>query len=83
MAERLSATIVLTGDVMHAAFPGWIARHAQKLGLTGVTSNATAQGLEVQANGVEEMIQALALGASLGPDTVLVEIGRASCRGRV
>lgn len=73
MSERLSAKIYLTGDVHSAEFPPWITRHAQKLGLIDVRTQAVPSGLEVMAEGAEEMLHALALGASLGPESVLVE----------
>lgn len=73
MSERISAQILLTGDVGHRDFPKWIARHARKLGLVDVATRRVASGLLVTAQGAEEMLQALALGASLGPESVLVE----------
>ncbi|MBM2320038.1 MULTISPECIES: acylphosphatase [Marivita] len=73
MSEKMSARIYLTGDVHSADFPQWIARHAHKLGLDHVTTQRVPSGLEVTAQGAEEMLQALALGASLGPESVLVE----------
>ena len=73
MSGKTSATIHLTGDVQSADFPVWIARHAGKLGLVGVSTRRLPSGLEVTAEGAEEMLHALALGASLGPETVLVE----------
>ncbi len=76
MTERMSACISLTGHVQSADFPVWIARHAHKLGLDHVTTQQVASGLEVTAEGAEEMLQALALGVSLGPESVLVETMR-------
>jgi acylphosphatase len=73
MSEKMSARIHLTGHVQSADFPNWIARHAHKLGLDHVTTQHVPDGLEVRAQGPEEMLQALALGVSLGPESVLVE----------
>ncbi|WP_439521162.1 hypothetical protein [Marivita sp.] len=73
MPNSISARIQLTGDVQSDDFPNWIARHAHKLGLADVTTRQVPSGLEVTAHGAEEMLQALALGASLGPESVLVE----------
>lgn len=73
MSEKMSARIHLTGHVQSADFPAWIARHAHKLGLDHVTTRQVPSGLEVTAEGAEEMLQALALGVSLGPESVLVE----------
>lgn len=73
MSDRISATIRLTGDVQSPDFPIWIQRHARKLGLASVATRKMPGVLEVTAVGPEEMLQALALGASLGPESVLVE----------
>lgn len=73
MTKDISAKITLTGDVRAASFPAWIRQHAARLGLAGVQTLATGTSLEVTAQGAEEMIQALALGASLGPQDVLVD----------
>lgn len=67
------ATIHLTGDVHSSDFPGWIAHHAHKLGLSGIATKHVQSGLEISARGAEEMLHALALGASLGPQSVLVD----------
>ena len=73
MSGQTNARILLTGDVHSADFPPWIARHAHKLGLVRVTTERVEAGLEVTASGAEEMLQALALGVSLGPESVLVD----------
>jgi acylphosphatase len=73
MSNNISATIHLTGDVQSADFPKWIIRHAHKLGIVEVYTQLVPSGLEVKAVGAEEMLQALAIGASLGPSSVLVE----------
>lgn len=73
MSGQAHARILLTGDVHSADFPAWIARHARKLGLVRVTTEQVPAGLEVTASGAEEMLQALALGVSLGPESVLVD----------
>lgn len=73
MTDKLSAHIHVTGRVQSADFPHWIARHAHKLGLGHVTTRHVDSGLEVEAEGADEMLQALALGISLGPESVLVE----------
>jgi acylphosphatase len=73
MSGLTSATIHLSGKVESADFPPWIARHAQKLGLKLLSSTVSDGCLEVRAQGAEEMLHALALGASLGPESVLVD----------
>ena len=59
MSGLTSATIHLTGDVQSADFPLWIARHAQKLGLTLLSSTFADNYMEVRAQGAEEMLHAL------------------------
>ncbi len=54
-------------------FPAWIKRHSDKLGLEGLTVWRESEFLVIEANGLEPMLQALALGCSLGPGSVLVE----------
>lgn len=73
MSGQAQARILLTGDVHSADFPAWIDRHAHKLGLDRVTTERVEDGLQVRASGAEEMLQALALGVSLGPESVLVD----------
>ncbi len=73
MSDSTTATILLTGNVATRDFPEWIARHAQKLGISEVSIQELADGIEVRAKGSEEMLHALALGASLGPESVLVD----------
>ena len=73
MSDTMTATILLTGKVATRDFPEWIARHAHKLGISEVSIQELSEGVEVRAKGSEEMLHALALGASLGPESVLVE----------
>jgi acylphosphatase len=71
--HSLDATIRIYGKVQAADFPAWIARHARKLGLIGVTTLQASDCVIVQATGAQDMLGALALGCSLGPASVLVE----------
>lgn len=70
---RMTATILIFGDVQAPDFPAWIERHARKLGLQAVTADTVETGLKVVATGPDEMLQALALGCSLGTASVLVD----------
>jgi len=66
------ATISLFGDVFASDFPDWILRHAQKLGVRGAVERFDDR-LKVTASGHNVMLEALALGCSLGPASVMVE----------
>ena len=66
------ATITLFGDVFAPDFPDWILRHADKLGLCGAVTHLN-DCLQVTAAGPDVMLEALALGCSLGPASVMVE----------
>lgn len=61
------------GDVGASAFPAWIARHARRLGL-GQRLLGQAQGrLDVLVWGPPDLLDAMALGCSLGPQEVWVD----------
>lgn len=71
--SRVTATIDLFGVVSAGDYPKWIRRHADKLGLTGLQLDQGERRMRVIATGPEEMLNALSLGCSLGPESVLVE----------
>jgi hypothetical protein len=68
-----TVTIHVFGRIMARDFPIWILCHAKKLGLENITTHYLPDCLQVSAVGSEEMLDALALGCSLGPATVMVE----------
>jgi len=68
-----TATIHVFGNIVALDFPSWILNYANKLGLHDVKTLRHHNCLEIVAAGPEEMLDALALGCSLGPATVLVE----------
>lgn len=68
-----SARISLTGRVFEEDFPPWIRRHSRKLGLQLLRVSKDHEALVVEAHGAEPMLQALALGCALGPESVLVD----------
>lgn len=71
--------LVISGNVMAHIFVPWIERHARKLGLSGVVCRGSATCLEVEAEGFEDMLDALEVGCLLGPAEVWVDsISRAS-----
>lgn len=63
----------LRGDVGSAVFPGWIARHLGRLGLTGRVVDQTVACVTLVASGPPDLLDALALGCSLGPQEVWVD----------
>jgi acylphosphatase len=73
MNTSVTRTLIITGDVAAPHFPGWVRRHAAKLGLEVQRLGLTNRGLEVVSRGAPEMIESLAVACSLGPAGVLVD----------
>lgn len=67
------ALIQIFGRVAAPDFPDWITRHACKLGLREISTSLHANYLDVSATGQDEMLNALALACSLGPQSALVD----------
>ena len=67
------ASIQIFGNVIACDFPDWIARHASKLGLHAVSTSLHAGYLDVCASGQNELLNALALACSLGPQSAMVD----------
>ena len=67
------ASIQVFGRVTAPDFPDWITRHACKLGLRRISTSLHADYLDVRATGQDEMLNALALACSLGPQSALVD----------
>ena len=63
----------IEGDVGSAVFPVWIARHTRRLGLRSTVLSQTAHRLELIVTGPRDLLDAMALGCSLGPQEVWVE----------
>lgn len=63
----------IRGDVGSAVFPGWIARHVARLGLTGRVVGQEAACVTMVISGPADLLDALALGCSLGPQEVWVD----------
>jgi acylphosphatase len=63
----------ILGDVGPADFRTWTLRHARRLGLRCSIVAHGPDCLEVLASGPDELLEALALGCSLGPQSVLVD----------
>ena len=68
-----SASLKIFGNVSAPDFPNWIINHAHKLGLHSISTSLHADYLDVHASGQDEMLNALALACSLGPQSALVD----------
>lgn len=63
----------ILGNVGPAEFRTWTLRHAARLGLRCTIVSHRDDCLEVTASGPGDLIEALALGCSLGPQSVMVD----------
>ncbi len=63
----------ILGSVGPADFPAWALRHARRLGLGCAIVSHRDDCLELLASGPDALIEALALGCSLGPQSVMVD----------
>jgi acylphosphatase len=63
----------ILGKVGPADFAAWTLRHARRLGLGCAIVSHRDDCLEVLASGPDALIEALALGCSLGPQSVMVD----------
>lgn len=68
-AQRL----ILTGDLGHASFLPWVARHSARLGLNCQPLDTGPERAEFEVAGQAELIDALEVGCLLGPFDVWVE----------
>ena len=63
----------ILGRVGATNFSDWIEAHARRLGLSGEVVAQSAQCLELIVSGPPELVDAMAVGCSLGPIEVWVE----------
>lgn len=63
----------IRGNVGSAVFPGWIARHAARLGLQGQVISQEDCCVTVVLSGPADLLDAMALGCSLGPQEIWVD----------
>lgn len=68
-----SQSFAVLGDVGAPIFATWIARHARRLGLRGAILRHDAGRVEMVVTGLPDLLDAMALGCSLGPQEVWVE----------
>lgn len=72
-APEQSQTFGIHGDVGARIFAVWIARHARRLGLRGAILRHEADRIDMVVTGLPDLLDAMALGCSLGPQEVWVE----------
>ncbi len=72
-ALEQSQSFAVLGDVGAPIFARWIARHARRLGLRGAILHHDAGRIEMVITGLPDLLDAMALGCSLGPQEVWVE----------
>lgn len=68
-AERFT----ILGDLGAASLPGWITRHAHRLGLGLEIAAIGPDRVEIDLSGPTEMIDAMEMGCLLGPIEVWVD----------
>ena len=77
MTENNNASIreqvTILGELESASFVPWIERHSRKLGLVTKDLTATADRIEFELEGPNELLDAMEMGCSLGPIDVWVE----------
>ena len=61
------------GQVGAATFGAWITRHASRLGLSGRILGQASTCVDLVVTGPPDLLDAMALGCSLGPQEVWVE----------
>ncbi|WP_284324819.1 acylphosphatase [Cypionkella aquatica] len=72
-APEQSQRFAILGDVGAPVFAAWIARHARRLGLRGAILRHDAGRIDVVLTGLPDLLDAMALGCSLGPREVWVD----------
>ena len=71
--QDISEQFEIFGDVGAPVFAAWIVRHARRLGLRGAVLAQGPGRLDLVATGQVDLLDALALGCSLGPREVRVD----------
>ena len=68
-----SQRCTVLGNVGAPIFASWIARHARRLGLRGAILHHDSGRLDMAVTGLPDLLDAMALGCSLGPQDGWVE----------
>jgi acylphosphatase len=69
----LTQRFAIRGQVGAASFPPWITRHAARLGLDGQILGQSETCVDLLVSGPPDLLDAMALGCSLGPHEVWVD----------
>ncbi|WP_426240883.1 acylphosphatase [Pararhizobium sp. DWP1-1-3] len=65
--------VVIIGDLQASSFIPWIRRHAAKLGISQSITHVSAERIELEVEGAQELLDMMEMGCSLGPIDVWVE----------
>ena len=71
--SETSERFEIIGNVGAPVFAGWIVRHARRLGLRGAVLTQGSGQIELVVTGQVDLLDALALRCSLGPQEVWVD----------
>lgn len=71
--ELQKQRMVIVGELLPDSFLPWIGRHASKLGLSPIIAHASADRIELDLVGPDELIDMMEMGCALGPIDVWVE----------
>lgn len=69
----IAELMVLSGNVGAPDFPDWISHRARRLGLKGWVKTGCRDRLEMLVVGPRDLVDAMELGCSLGPMSVMVD----------
>lgn len=65
--------MIILGDFLPDSFLPWIDRHASKLSISSIITHASANRIEIDLAGPDELIDMMEIGCILGPIDVWVE----------
>ncbi len=65
--------MIILGNLLPDSFLPWIDRHASKLGISPIIAHASADRIEIDFAGPDELIDMMEIGCILGPIDVWVE----------
>jgi len=72
-SELQRQRMTILGDLLPDSFLPWIDRHASKLGISLTVAHTSANRIEIDLAGPDELIDMMEIGCILGPIDVWVE----------